>query len=268
MSEVALYEHAYGSFGSRVLAEVRQETYGEDVGQSSWTTADELRRLCAWAGLSPRTHGVDVCSGSGGPALFVARQSGCRLTGLDIHPGGLATARAQAAQSALQERVQFLTCDVTGPLPLEPDSVDAIWCIDSIIHLPDRLALLREWSRVLKPGGRFVYTDPTLVTGMVSKEEVVVRGAPGFFMYTPPGINERLIQQAGLLLLEQHDGTPNAVELSVRWREARAKRRDALVELEGREMFERMQHFLSVVHTLTRERRMCRVLFVGEKPAR
>lgn len=264
--ELGFYERAYSSYSAQVIAEVRRETYGEDVGQSSWSTAEELRRFAGWMGLGPASHVLDVCSGSGGPALLLCRETGCHVTGGDTNPHGIENAQRLAVEMGLRERARFLVCDVRQGLPLAPGSVDALWCIDSVIHLPDRLALLREWHRVLKPGGRFVYTDPTLVTGMVSKEEVLVRGTLGYFMYTPPGINERLIEQAGLRLEEQRDCTQSIVEVSQRWHDARASRREPLLEYEGVTGFERLQHFLATTYVLACERRLSREVFVGSKP--
>ncbi|MCE1818144.1 class I SAM-dependent methyltransferase, partial [Enterobacter hormaechei] len=95
-----------------------------------------------------------------------------------------------------EDRSNFVDSDDRQPLPFPEGTFDALWCIDSVIHIPDRLALLREWCRLLKPGGRFLYTDPTLVTGMLSKDEIMIRGMPGYFLYSPLGLNERLISEA------------------------------------------------------------------------
>lgn len=80
------YERAFGGFHDQAVAEVRKETYGEDLGQNDWSTVDEMRQFSQWLELSPQSHLLDVCSGSGGPALFLARNSGCRVTGVDLHP--------------------------------------------------------------------------------------------------------------------------------------------------------------------------------------
>ncbi|MCW7548857.1 class I SAM-dependent methyltransferase [Photorhabdus sp. APURE] len=207
-----------------------------------------------------------MCSGSGGTALFLARTCGCRVTGVDIHPTGLLTARQLAVDFGLEDRSNFVDSDVRQPLPFPDGTFDALWCIDSVIHIPDRLALLSEWCRLLKPGGRFLYTDPTLVTGMLSKEEIVTRGMPGYFLYSPVGLNERLISEAGLCLEKQVDLTQSVVELSGRWRAAREERRERLTAIEGEEAFERMQYFLTTTQLVSIERRLSRVAFVGYRP--
>jgi hypothetical protein len=49
MSEpVDLYDATYSHFDEPVLARVRREAFGEDIGQNSWLTTDECRTYCQW----------------------------------------------------------------------------------------------------------------------------------------------------------------------------------------------------------------------------
>src|SRR6185295_1245666 len=84
-ARVDLYNSTYGNFKERVLAAIRRETYGEDIGQNSWITAEEYDSFYGWLELAPQPHVLEVASGSGGPALYLARQHGCRITGVDIN---------------------------------------------------------------------------------------------------------------------------------------------------------------------------------------
>ena len=59
---------AYGHFGDRVLAAVRAETFGTDIGQNSWVTADEYDRFASWLGLAAGHHVLEVASGRNPPA--------------------------------------------------------------------------------------------------------------------------------------------------------------------------------------------------------
>ena len=87
----------------------------------------------------------------------------------------------------MAERTHFQQADASQPLPFEDASFDAILCIDAINHLPDRLAVLREWRRLLKPGGRMLFTDPLVVTGILSSEEVAIRSSMGLAFFAPAG---------------------------------------------------------------------------------
>ena len=67
------YTLTYGNFAHPILAEIRQETYGEDIGQNSWLTADEYRHFIGWLKLNASSQVLDIGNGSGGPALFLGR---------------------------------------------------------------------------------------------------------------------------------------------------------------------------------------------------
>jgi SAM-dependent methyltransferase len=256
---------AYGDFESEVHARIRRKAFGEDFGQNSWTTADEYRRWAGWLELGERSRVLEVASGSGGPALFLARISGARVTGIDLNVLGVAAGAERARALGLEDRVDFAVADANGGLDFPDASFDAILCIDAANHLPDRAGVLKEWHRVLAPDGRALFTDPVVVTGLVSNEEFAARSSIGSFLFAPPGVNERLIAEAGFELERKEDITENAALVSQRRHEARAEERAALVAMEGEARFEGSQQFYATVHRLTRERRLSRFVYVGRK---
>ena len=263
--KVDLFYSTYSHFEAEALARIRQKTFGEDFGQNSWTTADEYRRWAEWLKLHERSHALEVASGSGGPAIFLAELCGGRVTGIDINANGVATAVRMAQAHDLADRVTFEEADADVILPFPDRAFDAVLCIDSANHFADRLGVLKEWHRILKPGGRALFTDPVVVTGLVSNEELAERSSIGFFLFAPPGVNERLIQEAGFELVRQEDVTENEAAVSKRWYDARAEDHDALVQIEGEERYVKLQEFFSVVHQLTNERRLSRVVYMARK---
>ncbi len=81
MSETAnLYDNVYGDFGSRAEAAVRHDAFGEDIGQSSWMTAAAWLRFADQAQVRQHSHVLEVGSGSGGPAVYLAAARNCRVT--------------------------------------------------------------------------------------------------------------------------------------------------------------------------------------------
>ena len=264
LNRVDLYNSTYGNFSEQVFAEIRRETYGEDIGQNSWITTEEFDKFYDWLGLSPGAHLLEVASGSGGPAIYLSRKHGCLVTGIDINEVGLRTARA-AAQEVKTRPINFQFGDMDKPLPFAAETFDAVICINSINHFHDRLHVLREWYRVLKSGGRILFTDPVVLTGPVSNEELAARSSIGFFLFMPLTVTERYIREAGFGFIRREDATANIELTSGRWYAARQRRRDDLLKIEGEERFEGLQHFTEAVHKLASERRLSRFVFVAGK---
>jgi SAM-dependent methyltransferase len=265
-ARVDLFYNSYANFADDVLATVRAQTYGRDIGQNSWVTVDEYDAYIEALGLGPSSQVLEVASGSGGPALYLAERSGCSVTGIDLNPSGVLTATALAARAGRSAQVAFRVADAQTPLRFDAGTFDALLCIDSMNHFPDRLDSLKEWCRVLKPGGRAAFTDPVVVTGPVTNDELAQRSSIGLFVFLPKGLNEELIVKAGFRIVSQTDATENAALISRRWREARRHFRDDLQRIEGKERFEGVQKFLGAVHKLTSERRLSRISWVVEKP--
>ena len=262
--QVDLYNSTYGNFQERVLAAIRRETYGEDIGQNSWITTDEYDTFYGWLNLAPGNHVLEIASGSGGPALYLAKKFECRITGVDINEQGVKAAN-QAALDANISDAKFRLADVDQSLPFDDETFDAVMCTDSMNHFRDRLGYLKEWHRVLKTGKRAVFTDPVVITGPVSNEELAARSNIGFFLFVPLEITQNLIKEAGFKLLRCEDVTGNIELTSGRWHAAREKYQNDLIKIEGEERFAGLQTFFSTVHKLTSERRLSRFVFLVKK---
>jgi SAM-dependent methyltransferase len=127
-----------------------------------------------------------VGSGSGGPAVNLALARGCRVTGVNINQRGVRNARGLAAAHGIADRVQFHAIDAGQPLPFPEGRFDAIVSNDAMCHIQDRQAVLQEWSRVLRPGGRSLFTDAMVLTGIASHEELATRSSIGFYLSVRP----------------------------------------------------------------------------------
>jgi ubiquinone/menaquinone biosynthesis C-methylase UbiE len=259
------YNVNYVNFQAEIYGEIRSEAFGEDIGQNSWHTADEQDRFIQWLELSPGQTLLDVACGAGGPALRIAERTGCSVTGIDIHEHALTTARALAAERGLAGRAEFRAADAGGGLPFPEASFNAITCIDAINHFPERPRLIAEWVRVLKPGGRVLFTDPITVTGPLTNSEVAVRTSAGFYLLVPHGYDEGVIAQCGLTLLVCEDVTRNMAKIAGARHAARAARSEALRQIEGDRTFEDEQEFLAVAARTAGEERLSRFVYVATK---
>lgn len=263
--DVGLYDATYGRFHVDVREQVRRETWGEDLGQTSWLTADEYRTFLGWLEIGPDDRVLDVACGSGGPALFLSEMLGAAVTGVDVNPAGIATAERLAEERGLTDRARFLEADASRRLSFDDGAFDAVVCMDAINHLLDRAAVFEDWHRLLRPGGRLLFTDPILVTGMLTDEEIAVRASIGRMAFSLPDVDERDLAAAGFRLLRHEDVTANMALVAGRWMESRVRHRDALVADEGKETFEGTQRFLSMAARLAAERRVSRHVFLAAR---
>ena len=198
--------------------------------------------------------------------MYLATARECRITGVDINEHGVRNARALAASRGLSDRVHFQVADASQPLPFAGERFDAIVSNDAMCHIANRVAVLREWHRVLRPGGRALFTDAMVVTGIVSHEELATRSSIGFYLFVPPGANETMLHDAGFAVLAVQDVTANAAEIAARGHDARARHREPLVAREDEANFQGLQRFLRCVHTLSVEKRLSRYAYLAGKP--
>jgi 2-polyprenyl-3-methyl-5-hydroxy-6-metoxy-1,4-benzoquinol methylase len=262
---VGHYNANYGNFQSELYAQIRRDAFGEDIGQNSWLTSDEQDRFLEWLDLSSGKTLLDVACGAGGPALRIAAATGCSVIGIDVHEQAVTTASLLAIQLGLVERAEFRVADATRSLPFSDATFDAITCIDAINHFPDRAYVIADWARLLKPGGRLLFTDPITVTGALTNVEIAMRSSAGFYLFVPHGYDERAIAQCGLRLLVFEDVTENMAKVAEARRAARAARSTALREIEGDQAYEGQQEFLAAAARVAREGRLSRFLYVSTK---
>jgi ubiquinone/menaquinone biosynthesis C-methylase UbiE len=262
----AFYGPQYRRFGTDAAAEIRREVYGIDLGQQGWRGAEEQAGLVTSLRLSEGCRLLDIACGSAGPSLDLVQRIGCHLTAVDAEEVAIAQAKADALSRGLGESVTAISLDCNPPLPYPEKAFDAIACIDAILHLTGRFTVLADWQRLLRPGGRLVFTDAAVITGEVTKEELDVRASQGAFTMVPPGVNERAVKAAGLRLLSVTDTTAEMTAIASRWIEARNKRRAVLEASEGAAFFNRRQLFLATVARLASSGRLSRFVYVAEKP--
>lgn len=259
------YDANYGNFQTDLYAEIRRNAFGEDIGQSSWITADEQDKFLPLLNLSASKTLLDIACGSGGPALRIAEHTGCSVAGVDVHEQAITTANSLATQRGLSERAKFQVADATAALPFPDASFDAILCIDAINHLPNRPRVLADWARLLKKGGRLLFTDPITITGPLTADEIAVRSSIGFFLFVPADYDEKVIANSGLRLLLREDVTSNMALIAERRGAARAAREPDLREIEGDQSYEGQQEFFAVASRIAREGRLSRFLYIAEK---
>src|ERR1700730_342922 len=104
--------------------------------------------------LQPKAsdHVLDIGCGIGGPARWIAAKYGCRITGVDLTPGFCEAARELNSLTGLAGRINILHGSALA-IPVPDASFDRAYSQAVLMNISDKLAFLREASRVLRPGG-------------------------------------------------------------------------------------------------------------------
>jgi len=101
---------------------------------------------------------IDIGSGLGGPARYLAKVCGCKVTGIDLTAEFVATATDLARRAGLAAQVDFQQASATD-LPFSDGSFDLAWSQNVAMNIADRPRYYAEMRRVLKPGGRLAISD-------------------------------------------------------------------------------------------------------------
>ena len=248
------------------MQRVRREGYGEDIGQHSWVTATELRADIQRLQLSQSSRLVDLGCGPCGPLTFVVNNVLCEAVGVDVSAAALDVGRARAASMGLDGQIVTRHADLNAPLPFDSSSFDAAMSLDAVIHVRERAALFREVARIVRPGGRFLFTDGGVVTGALSNDEIHRRAPHGFAQFVPSGWNEQLLDDAGLRLLETQDRTASATRNAQgRLAAVRAYRAELEQEITVAGVDTQIE-FLETVVELSQRHALSRIMYLVEKP--
>ncbi|HEY5981162.1 MAG TPA: class I SAM-dependent methyltransferase [Microlunatus sp.] len=116
--------------------------------------SDATRYLQTQLGLRPQTRLLDVGCGIGGPARIAAADYGCVVTGVDLSPDFVATARSLTGLVALSDRVDFRVAG-GDDLGVDDASFDAAMMVHVGMNIPDKRAVFTDVRRALREGGTF-----------------------------------------------------------------------------------------------------------------
>lgn len=161
-----------------------EELWGEhvhhgywDPGESPGTGADRhtacdrtVRELVAFAGLPASCTVLDVGCGIGGPAIYLARDLGCRVDGITLSSQQVQRASQKANAAGVADRTRFRRLDMLANDFVDA-SFDTVWALESLMHIPDRAAFFAEAMRVLRPGGTLAVSTWCIRDGELDPSE-------------------------------------------------------------------------------------------------
>jgi cyclopropane fatty-acyl-phospholipid synthase-like methyltransferase len=113
---------------------------------------DAVRAAAERLGLTAANRVLDIGSGVGGPARYLAHTTGCHVTAVELQPELHAIAVDLTRRCGLDDRVTHL-CGDALEIPLPDDAFDAAVSWLAILHMPDRPKLFTRLARALRSGG-------------------------------------------------------------------------------------------------------------------
>jgi ubiquinone/menaquinone biosynthesis C-methylase UbiE len=149
---------APASPGIRRVWELAEPDLAPQLEPFSFVSVSLLRYVVQALSLSPGQALVDLGCGRGGPGLWLAREAGVSLVGVDFSQVAIDQAAHRAALFGLSGRAQFVVGDLTRT-GLPAGNADAAVSIDAFHFAADPPAGAAEARRVLRPGGRLVLTN-------------------------------------------------------------------------------------------------------------
>ena len=210
--------YARQDLGNAILAALQKA--GKDIDRltpEDLAAVDEFHirgreatlELARAAGLEPGTHVLDVGSGIGGPSRTLARELGCRVTGIDLTHEYCRVADMLAARVGLSGLVSYRQGDALDLL--FPDATfDAVWTQHTAMNIADKPRLYGQMFRVLKPGGVLAIDD--ILAGPLGPVHFPVPWArePQTSFLASPDELRRLLETAGFVIAEWNDTTEAA----------------------------------------------------------
>jgi sarcosine/dimethylglycine N-methyltransferase len=148
---------------------------------------------------------LDICSALGGPARHLAEKYGIRVVGLDITPEMVLEAKKRTEGKPYEDKIEYRIGSGLD-IPAHRNSFEVVWGQDAWCYIRDKVRLIEETWRVLRPGGKLAFTDWIWGSERVSEEESDFLMEFMVFpdLQTLEGYTE-IIENVGYIIVEEQD---------------------------------------------------------------
>jgi ubiquinone/menaquinone biosynthesis C-methylase UbiE len=227
--------------------------------------ARETDVLAGKIGINSDMHVLDVCSALGGPARYLAKNYGCRVTGIDATQKMFDEAVKRTEKEGLSNLISYELADSLN-MPFDKESFDVVWGQDAWCYVTDKNALLSEARRVLIPKGTIAFTD-WIQVGNLSEEEW--RSLNEFmvfpYMETLEGY-QKLLEETGFGVIEKEDLSSDfAKHCHIYQDMLRNELKDGIVENYGPKLFEAADSGLAKWVVAADEKKVGRGRWIAKK---
>ncbi|TKG65281.1 glycine/sarcosine N-methyltransferase [Prauserella endophytica] len=210
---------------------------GEEIATASRRTVE---RMAGKLGLTEGMRVLDIGSGYGGAARYLAATYGCAVTCLNLSEVENERNRRFSEEQGLGHLIDVVDGSFED-LPFEDNEFDVVWSQDAMLHSGDRIRVLQEVTRVLKPKGQFIFTDPMASDGcekaalrpILDRLHLDSMGSPSFY--------RRELNRLGMSSVDFEDHTPQLATHYGRVLEETERRNDDLSGSVSTEYLTRMK---------------------------
>jgi sterol 24-C-methyltransferase len=125
---------------------------------------------------------LDAGCGEGWVAIYLAQKYKCKVIGVDLLDWAVEKANKNAIDQGVSDLVKFQQMDYTK-LDFPDKTFNAVYTMETLVHVPDHMAALKHFYRVLKPKGRvalFEYSiqpDEQLSNTDKSIKKMIIEGS-------------------------------------------------------------------------------------------
>ena len=216
---------------------------GDSIAAASRKTVAHM--AACLVGLKEGARVLDLGSGYGGAARYLAAQHGATVTCVNLSEVENARNRALNAAQELSGRIEVVHAAFED-IPVPDATYDIAWSQDAFLHSADRAQVLAEAARALKPGGELIFTDPmqiddledaSILQPIYDRIHLKDLASVGFY--------RSALEKLGLEEVRVEDMTPQLVNHYARVREELTARRDGLAGRVSGDYIERMLAGLS-----------------------
>lgn len=191
-------------------------------------------------GLDENSKILDIGAGYGGAARYLASTFGCSVTALNLSEKENERDRELNRQQGLDGKIKVVDGSFEE-IPFENGRFDVVWSQDAMLHSGNRELVIREVSRVLKPGGVFIFTDPMqaddcpegVLQPILERIHLSTLGSPDFY--------RKMAKEAGMQELSFEEHTNQLVNHYSRVLKETESREQELSSVVSKDYIERMK---------------------------
>jgi tocopherol O-methyltransferase len=245
--------------GSELATPFYRLFWGPHIHHGLWNAAESpadaqrnlMKAVVREAQLRGGERVLDVGCGIGTSAVHLAKEWGCRVTGITISRVQQQWATIEALLNGVGPRTRFLAADAET-IQLDPGTFDLVWIIECVEYLFNKERFVRRLADWLRPGGRAVVCAWETGDGPLSEEaeRTVYEVCAGFGYPSLPSGEEfrRWFAEAGLEVERRGDWTARVTRTwEVSWHDSQRSPVHWLARLAGRKRLTFWDHYLAIL---------------------